>query len=53
MTIGDMNFADDIYLLDDYGVDAQSLQDKLAGKAVLVRLHLNADKTEIYTQDFH
>ena len=51
MTIADLDFADDMCLLDDNGTDAQRLLDKVTSYAALVGLHLNVGKTKFCAHD--
>ena len=53
MTIADLDFADDICLLDDNGTDAQRLLDKVTSYAALVGLHLNVGKTKFGAHDIN
>ena len=51
MTIADLDFADDMCLLDDNGTDAQRLLHKVTSYAALVGLHLNVGKTKFCAHD--
>ena len=46
MTIEAMDFADDLSLIDDNGIDTQRLLGKVAGKAEFVFLQFNVDNTK-------
>ena len=46
MAIADLDFADDICLLDDNPEDAQRLLDRVAENAAYVGLETNVDKTK-------
>ena len=51
--IADLDFADDICLMDDNGNDAQRLLDNVAKNAAAVGLYLNVGKTKFCSQDIN
>ena len=51
--IADLDFADDICLMDDNGNDAQRLLDNVARNAAAVGLYLNVGKTKFCSQDIN
>ena len=51
MMIAYLDFADDIFLIDDNGNDAQKLPDNVTNNASLVGLQLNVGKTKFCSND--
>ena len=49
-SVADLDFADDICLLEDNGPDARRLLTKITEKAALIGLQINVSKTVLFTR---